>query len=416
MLFFLLTLYAFARGSELGGRVPVPAFRRSRWLALSVGSCLLGMATKEVMVTAPLIALLYDRAFVAGSFAAAWRARRGYYLALAATWLLLALLVAQSGGARGVAAGFDLGVSWWAYLLKQCEALALYLRLAVWPHPLVLDYGTAVTLSLAEVWWQGMVVVALLAGTVWALVRHPALGFLGAWFFLILSPSSSFVPLVTQTVAEHRMYLPLAALVVGAVVALAVRWPGVAKFALPALALVFGVATHARNRDYRDALTIWSATVADYPTSARAHHNLALVLHPLGRTAEAHTHFARAVELDPAYVTAWSSWAVALLADRRLDEAIRCFERALQLAPRGGGSAPVAKLTPSLADAHVELARLLERERRIADAETHYATALKLMPGHASAHARLGLLLARSARLDDSVRHLREAGESGSDE
>ena len=406
-LFFLLTLYAFARASEMGGHVPVPAFRRHLWLVLSVIASLLGMASKEVMVTAPVVVLLYDRTFVAGTFAAAWRARRGYYAALAATWLLLAALVFQSGGARGVAAGFDLGVSPWSYLLKQCEALVLYLRLAVWPHPLVLDYGTAVARSVAEVWWQGLIIVALLAGTVWALVRKPVAGFLGGCFFLILAPSSSFVPLVTQTMAEHRMYLPLAALVVGAAFGLHARWPAATRFALPALALVFGVATHARNRDYRDALTIWSTTVADYPSSARAHHNLALVLHPLSRPAEAHTHFARAVELDPAYVTAWSNWAVALLSDRRLDEAIRCFERALSLAPRGDGSA--AKLAQPLADAHVELARLLERERRTAEAETHYATALQLAPDHATAHAQLGLLFARTERLDDAARHLREA-------
>lgn len=205
------------------------------------------------------------------------------------------------------------------------------------------------------------------------------------------------------------MYLPLSALIVGAVVALHARRPVAVKFAVPALALVFGVATFARNRDYRDALTIWSATVADYPSSARARHNLALVLHPLGRAAEAHTHFARATELDPVYVAAWSSWAVALLADRRFDEAVRCFERALALAPRGSESAAAAKLARPLADAHVELARLLERERRAADAETHYRAALQLAPDHAGAHARLGLLFARAEKLAEAARHLREA-------
>ena len=94
------------------------------------------MATKEVMVTAPVIVLLYDRTFVGGSFAEAWRRRRGFYLALAGTWLLLAWLVAGNGGRAGTA-GFGAGVPWWAYALTQFRAVAHYLRLSFWPHPLV---------------------------------------------------------------------------------------------------------------------------------------------------------------------------------------------------------------------------------------------------------------------------------------
>ena len=106
-LFFLLTLYGFIRGVEadrsfcrslLAGdgphvpsgvacqQAPTSADRESthacRWLSLSFLSCLLGMGTKEVMVTAPLLVLLYDRTFVAGRFSAAWRQRRTYYVAL----------------------------------------------------------------------------------------------------------------------------------------------------------------------------------------------------------------------------------------------------------------------------------------------------------------------------------------------
>src|SRR6185312_14998635 len=56
-LFYLLTLYGFARGIEA-----------SRWFVLSFAACFLGMATKEIMVTAPLAALLYDLTFFAGNF------------------------------------------------------------------------------------------------------------------------------------------------------------------------------------------------------------------------------------------------------------------------------------------------------------------------------------------------------------
>ena len=200
------------------------------------------------MVTAPVLALLYDRTFVAGSFAGAWRERRGLYLALAGTWvLLLALVLATSG--RGETAGFGTAITPFAYGLTQLKAIAHYLRLAVWPHPLVLDYGTAVVTSVDDVWLEGIAVLALLGATAWALVRRPVAGFCGAWFFVILAPSSSFIPLVSQTMAEHRMYLPLAAITVPAV-ALAWRYLGTRTWLLAFAAGAACLAlTVARNQD-----------------------------------------------------------------------------------------------------------------------------------------------------------------------
>ena len=455
-LLYLLTLYCFARGSKTSAT-------SRRWLTLSVVACLAGMATKEVMVTAPLLVLLYDRTFVAKSFAAAWRARRGYYVALGATWLLLAWLVTRSGGARGVAAGFGLGVSWWTYLLRQCDALVLYLKLSFWPHPLVLDYGTAVAHSLAEVWWQGLLVLALLAATIWSLVRKPVLGFVGAWFFLILAPSSSFVPLVTQTIAEHRMYLPLAALVALAVVFAQRRLGALAPWLASVVALAFAAATVARNHDYRDAIAIWTDNVTTHPEVARGHNNLAWALQQQSQSAPANEHFARAVALEPGYITAHYSWGVALLDQGRAADAIAQFEAAVQLAPnhadahlnlgnalmqisRAADAIPhyetalrlspgadahydlgvalmdtgrsdeaaaqlraALKENPALSEAHYRLARLAERAGELADAEHGYNETLRLSPNHAAAHAKLGLLLARTERFPAAAEHLRAA-------
>jgi hypothetical protein len=99
-----------------------------RWFALSVFSCLIGMATKEVMATAPLVVLLYDRCFVSGTFSRALRSRRGYYAALGATWLLLGALMLTHHG-RGNTVGFDVGVTSWEYAVTQLRAVVHYLRL-----------------------------------------------------------------------------------------------------------------------------------------------------------------------------------------------------------------------------------------------------------------------------------------------
>ena len=68
-------------------------------LVLAALACAAGMACKEIMAVAPVLALLYDRTFLAGSFREAWRVRNRFYLALASTWLILfGLLLQQPRG------------------------------------------------------------------------------------------------------------------------------------------------------------------------------------------------------------------------------------------------------------------------------------------------------------------------------
>ena len=87
------------------------------------------------------------------------------------------------------------------------------LTMISWPSPLVLDYGYPVAGSAAEVVPYAIAVLVLVAATAAGLALRPRWGFLGLWFFAILAPTSSIVPLAGQTKAEHRMYLPLAAVV-----------------------------------------------------------------------------------------------------------------------------------------------------------------------------------------------------------
>src|SRR5262249_3500530 len=156
----------------------------------------LGMACKESMVTAPLMIALYDRLFVFDSFTQAIRQRARLYAGLAASWIVLALLM--SSGPRSAVGGFSTGVPVWSWMLNQAVMIAHYLRLAVWPRSLVVLYGWAVTVRVADVWPYATLILALVAATIVALVRAPSVGFLGAWFFITLAPTSSIVPIATE--------------------------------------------------------------------------------------------------------------------------------------------------------------------------------------------------------------------------
>jgi tetratricopeptide (TPR) repeat protein len=323
--FLLLTLYCVIRN----------------WQLPAVIACAFGMGCKEVMAVTPVVVLLYDRAFMAGTFREAFRQRGKLYAMLAATWLVLVGSIA--GGARSETVGFA-HITPVRYALTQCGVIAHYLRLAVWPAPLVLDYDDwPLTTSVPAV----LIVCALLAGAVWALWRHPRIGFVCAWFFLILAPTSSVVPIASEIAAERRMYLPLAAVVTLAVLLL---WRFRVRYViLASVAVLFVVVTVRRNADYASDLSIWSDTVAKRPGNARARVNLGAALVGRGRLDEAEAQFGTAAQLRPRYADAQHNLGVLLAVRGETEHAIAHLREALRLEP--GNERARANLARLLAQA-----------------------------------------------------------------
>jgi protein O-mannosyl-transferase len=202
-LFYLATLYASIRAWDAeSGRA------RLGWYAVSIGACLLGMGSKEVMASAPLAVMLYDRAFRA----TAWRellrsrGRLWFYVLLFAT--MAPLVVSILGGARADSVGFQHGVTWYEYLYSQAWAILHYIKLVFWPDQLTFDYGDTPVRGFGGV-------IGLVALTAFAVAiamswkRMVWVAFVGTWFFMLLAPSSSVVPIRTEIAAERRMYLAL---------------------------------------------------------------------------------------------------------------------------------------------------------------------------------------------------------------
>jgi Tfp pilus assembly protein PilF len=298
-----------------------------------------------------VVVLLYDRTFLCRSFREVLRRRWAVYAGLGASWVLLAAMVIPSGG-RGATAGFGRDMTVWEYARTQFGVVVNYLRLCFWPHPLIIDYGTDVATGTSEVVPQASIVAALLACTLLALRYRPRIGFLGAWLLLILAPSSSIVPVVTETAAERRMYLPLAAVVAIAVMAAHAvlhRLPlrsapsddlrGTARQMVTAavvLAVVCAMGYRAilRNDDYHSRALMWETAVRHRPRNARAHYNLGVVYQQsLGRQSKALEQFNTAIQLRSDYAEAYNNRGLVYRNRREYHRAIEDYTMAIRHRP-----------------------------------------------------------------------------------
>jgi len=367
-LFYLLTIYCSLRAAERD-------FTDHRWTAAAVLSCLLGLGAKEAAATAPLMALAWVWVLWPQT-----KLRTALPLlgGLAATWLVLAWQIAAAPRSGSVGFYVD-GWTPWLYLQTQAGVLLHYLRLAFWPHPLVLEYAWQPPASLLSALPAMLALALLVSVTMIGVIRRRPLALAGLWFFLILAPTSSLLPIATEVAAEHRMYLPLAgviALVVAAGVMAARRLrpaESVAPVMIVATAVVMlalAATTHARNRDYWSVEAMVESIVAGRPENA--HAQLAHAVHAIreGRFAPAEAGLRRALELPLPYGQD----------DRQLR-----------------------------AQMHMYLGSSLSAQRKIAEGTPHLERALALDPDLNETYGLLGENYLGQGRADEAVRSFERA-------
>ncbi|HVW01314.1 MAG TPA: tetratricopeptide repeat protein, partial [Planctomycetaceae bacterium] len=398
-LFYLLTLYCVLRGSA--------SSRAWAWNSAAVVCCAFGMGTKEVMVSAPVVVWLYDATFLAGTFAGALRQRWKLYLGLVSTWSVMALVVAMSIG-RGHSAGFGFGMTAWEYARTQFVNIVEYLQVSVWPSPLILDYGTD-TVTDWRLWLPAAIVVGgLFAGTLVALRRCRWVGFLGIWMFAILSPTSSFVPVFGQTGAQHRMYLPLAAvialLVIGGRLAIVAAFRrmqngppawivGLSRGLVPALVVLLAIGTLWRNETYRMSESIWLDTVQKRPNNWRGWANLARAYLDAGDLARAEQTILHALKLGPRNAVAHNHLGMLYHRTQRYEAAYYAFSRAIDC-------------EPDLAMAYNNRGLVLKDLQNFGAAYADFNRAITLQPRLSEPYNNRGALSAQLQNFEDALADL----------
>lgn len=373
---------------------------RRWWQAGAVAACALSIGSKPTAIVAPLLVLLYDHIFVSAS--ARPRYRPGLYAVMTAIAALAVLALPVSG--------IVTAEKTFAYAITQPGVILHYLRLSLWPDDLFLYINTKLFAvdSLAQALLPALVLVGLFAATLWGIARRQWFGFLGGWFFLTLAPTSSLIP-ITDRIQEHRMYLPLAAVAVLAVIGgdallravLTPRFSERVRTAasiglLAVVALGLGARTYARNWDYHHEFTmVHPADLHEDYTILADHY---LTQDALLETEARNARLTLSAPDQAVGDVVFAHFVLGLAAYRKdeLQEAASELERAL----RGD---------PGFAYGHYHLGRVLRRQGNPTGAVESLREAIRLEPGLVYAYKELALALKEEGDSAGAIQILEQA-------
>ena len=324
--FFMLTLLAYAKYAS----------DRTWWRMTVVAICLsLGLMSKPMLVTTPLVLLLLDY----------WPLNRTESFArLVLEKIPLFLLSAVSSIATMTAQRFAIGtteslpLTW--RITNAIVSYFTYLRQIVWPHDLIPFYPHPEgTVPLTEVIVLSSLLVAVTLAVAMLRRRYPYIFVGWFWYLTTLLPVIGIVQVGLQGHADRYTYLPAIGIVIAVVWTvrnLTAAWQSRSFILAPiAVAVVFALAvlSYAQTKHWHDTESLWTYTLNISPDNDVAHAGLAGIQLERGDLEIAISHYRRALELRDGNSAAHYGLALALAHQRKFDEAIAHWEKSLEIQP-----------------------------------------------------------------------------------
>jgi protein O-mannosyl-transferase len=154
--------------------------------------------------------------------------------------------------------------------------------------------------------------------------------------------------------------------------------------------LLLAILTWRQTAEYRDLISLYTATLKKNPACWMAHYNLGIILGERGETDQAIDHYRQAIALRPNYSDAHYNLGRLLVAQGHLDDAIAHYEKAVAI-------------NPADAEAQNNLGVTLSAIGRVDDAIQHYRQALEIRPDYAAASCNLADALIATGDVDGAI-------------
>jgi hypothetical protein len=274
----------------------------------------------------------------------------------------------------------------WHYLLTQANVIIQYFKLLFLPLPhwLNVDHDFPLYRSLFEypTFLSISILLFLIALAAYLINKKRLISFCIFFFFIVLAPSSSIIPL-WDFMVEYRLYLPLLSYALILAMGFGYLYQFLARHCSKKMAfgIVSGVSvllissysalTIERNHIFKDDLTLWTDAAKKSPYKVRVHHNLGkayvergnfdkaiqegeialrlianldrnenvkFVLNLLGgayfvkgETDVALRVFQRAIEVDPNFATSYYNVSCVYATKKERDKALEYLKKAISL-------------------------------------------------------------------------------------
>lgn len=404
--FFLLSFWLYARarpptpagarqagarpaGAQQAGAQQAGAQQAAPLLAASVVAALAALFSKETaLMLAPAI-ILYEHLLRRSP--ERHLARMPFYAGhVAATGFYLAMRIHSLGGFQVATNPYGV-MPPGQFVLSAVYLVGKYVSKLFAPAPFNIFHVFHPARGLGD--WRvlgGLAILAAAAAAAWLLwKRRDPLAFALAIIFLPLVPVLDVRAIGHNIFAERYLYLPAAGfcLLLAAALARLGRRHFLTACALAALlALNYGLLTRFRNADWHDNVLLYTVTLQVSPESNLIRDNLGKTfLDGFGRPELALELFRECARRSPQWHEYHLDMGLALGELRRYDEALRAFDRSLEIWPRY----PEGFLARG--DVYRELGQPDEARRQ-------YQQALEIKPFYAEALAALGWLEAGQGR------------------
>ena len=345
--FYLFSLFLFISGSFKKGR------RKFLLFLGSGGSFLCSIFSKETGFTLPLTIILFDFIFICKSKEDTVR-RLKVYLPLSVIFVIYILFFLRGGIIHQLAEKSKEGIAPWHYLLTQANVIIQYFKLLLLPLPnwLNVDHDFRVSKSFIEypTWISVSVLLLLLILAIFLIKKTRLISFSVLFFFIILAPSSSLIPL-WDVMVEYRLYLPIFFYAIALSLALHFLYQLLCQYIPKRLSqiLVAGISifllgfysmtTIERNEIFKDEVTLWSDTAKKSPNKLRVHHNLGRAYFYRGRLDEAIREGETAISLSAHTQRKENVKFVlnllggAYFAKGEMPKALKMFQKAIEVDP-----------------------------------------------------------------------------------
>jgi len=428
-MFWLLTMGAYAEYAK------DPSPRRYLWV---VGAFIMGLMSKPMLVTLPVILLLLDF----------WPLRRiqsstlrGNLHLLMEKMPLMVLSVAVSAitfYAQGNSGAMETlkSMTWTDRILNAIVSYGGYVGNMLQPVNLACFYPYMTSFPMSIVLPSVLFLVAMSILSLRYVRPAPYLVMGWIWYLITLLPVIGIIQVGRQAMADRYTYVPL----IGLFIVIAWGIPDLLKdnpfrrtiisVAAGATLLIFAILTYNQASVWKDSRTLFVHALEVTDGNYIAHNNLGCYFWSRNRFGEAAGQFSKAVKIRPDDEYYQNNFGSALAKLNRYEEAISRFSRAIEINQRFAGPYSNIAYIHFLAGRYEKALEYYRKalERRPGDPVTENNVASMLIylgrideaivclksaishkPDFATAHNMLAVLLVKKNRIQEAIDHLNEA-------